>query len=201
MSARSPARHHLPPPDAASLHQAGLVYLARYAATEAGLRRVLIRRIDRWTQAQPDRDTAAPVIAAARTAVDAVVANFVRAGVVSDASFAEGRAQTLLRTGRSRRAIQARLVAKGIAPELARSAAGDDAGAELAAALVLARRRRIGPYRASTPADAAAARRKEMGMLARAGFERQTAEQALDMEAEEAETRVLALRAGQAITG
>jgi hypothetical protein len=33
-----------PPPDTATLHEAALDYLARYAATEASLRRVLERR-------------------------------------------------------------------------------------------------------------------------------------------------------------
>ncbi|WP_428488012.1 regulatory protein RecX [Rhodopila sp.] len=188
-----------PPPDAANLYQAALSYLARYAATEAGLRRVLIKRVDRWARTQADRDAAAPVIAAARKAIDAVIGKLVHAGAVSDASFAQGRVRSLLHTGRSRRAIQARLVAKGIAPDLARDAAGDDAGSELAAALVLTRRRRIGPFRAGEPADMAATQRKELGMLARAGFARDTAQQALRMDALEAERRIHALRSDQAI--
>jgi len=186
-----------PAPDAASLHQAALTYLARYAATEAGLRRVLTKRIDRWARAQDDPDAAAPVVAAAREAIATVVAAMVRAGAVSDAGFAEGRVKTLVRTGRSRRAIQARLIAKGVAPELARSAAGDDDGTELAAALILARRRRIGPFRTAEPEDPPAARLKAMGMLARAGFARDTVEQALDMDAAEAESRIHALRSDQ----
>lgn len=185
-------------PDAASLHQAALTYLARYAATEAGLRRILTKRIDRWAQTQADPDGAAPVVAAARKAVEDVVAAMVRTGAVSDAGFAEGRVRTLVRTGRSRRAIQARLLAKGVAPDLVRSVTGDDKGTELAAALILARRRRIGPFRAAEPEDRAATRRKELGMLARAGFARDTAEQALDTDAGQAESRIRALRSDQA---
>ncbi len=183
-----------PTPDAASLHQAALNYLARYASTEAGLRRFLSRRIDRWAQAQADRDSAAAVVAAARAAIAGVVAAMVRAGAVNDAGFAEGRARSLVRSGRSRRAIQVRLLAKGIGPELARSAAGADAATELTAALILARRRRIGPYRAVEPQDPAAAWRKELGLLARAGFARDTAERALGMAAGDAEDRIHALR-------
>ena len=37
-------------PDGAALRDAALAYLARYAATEAGLRRVLERRIDRLSR-------------------------------------------------------------------------------------------------------------------------------------------------------
>jgi len=191
----------LPLPDAASLRQAALTYLARYAATEASLRRVLTKRIDRWAQAQADPDSAAAVLAAAREIVEAVIAAMVRAGAVSDAGFAEARARTLIRAGRSRRAIQVRLLAKGVAPDLARGAAGDDAETELAAALIVARRRRIGPFRTAEPEDLAAVRRKELGILARAGFARDAVEQALDMDAGEAERRIHALRSDQAITG
>ncbi len=206
---RRPGRHGCimprppspPPPDAAYLRQAALNYLARYAATEASLRRILTKRLDRWAQAQADPDSATTVVAAARKAIDAVVAALVRAGAVSDAGYAEGRARTLTRTGRSRRAIQARLLAKGVSPELARSAAGDDAETELAAALIVARRRRIGPFRTAKPEDLAAVRRKELGILARAGFARDTVEQALDMEAGEAERRIHALRSDQGIAG
>src|SRR5690349_2097141 len=183
-----------PAPDAASLHEAALTYLARYAATEAGLRRVLKRRVDRWARAQPDPDAAAPAISAAQQAIDAVIEKPARLGAVSDAGFAEIRARSLTRSGRSRRAVQAALVAKGVGPELAREAAGKDPATELAAALVLARKRRIGPFRAAEPDDPRLVRNKELGILARAGFARDTAEQALDMDGAEAEARIRALR-------
>ncbi|MBS0640351.1 MAG: RecX family transcriptional regulator [Proteobacteria bacterium] len=187
-----------PPIDAAALNDAALAYLARYAATEAGLRRVLQRRVDRWTSGQSDPEATAPALEAARQAIDGVVANLVRLGALSDVGFAETRARSLTRAGRSRRAVQAALVAKGVAPDLARDATGDNAGAELAAALVLARKRRLGPWRAAEPEDMRAARQRELGVLARAGFDRDTAERALDTEREEADRRIHALRAGQA---
>jgi len=182
------------PPDPATLQEAALVYLGRYAATEAGLRRVLLRRVERWAQAQPDADAATPAVAEARAAIEALIVKLVGLGAVSDAGFAQTRARSLVRSGRSRRAVQAALVAKGVAPELARDATGEDDAAELAAALVLARKRRIGPYRAAPPPDPRAARHREMGMLARAGFSRDTAEHALGMERDEAEQRIHALR-------
>jgi regulatory protein len=182
-----------PPPDAGSLQQAALSYLARYAATEAGLRRVLERQVDRWARAQPDPDTAAPVIAAAQQAIEDVVSGLVQAGAVNDTAFAESRAQSLVRAGRSNRAVQARLIAKGVAPDMARAASVNDTETELAAALVLVRKRRIGPYR-STEDAGAAVRMKEMGLLARAGFSRDIADQALKMSREEAETRIFELR-------
>jgi len=188
------SKDHVPsPPNAGRLYDAALNHLARYAATEAGLRSVLMRRIDRWARLQTDPDAAAPVIAAAREAIDAVIARLVKAGAVSDSAFAENRAKSLTRTGRSNRAIQATLIAKGIPPDLAGSATVNEPETELAAALVLVRKRRIGSYRAAEDIDPAV-RLKEMGLLARAGFSRDIAEQALDTSREDAESRIFELR-------
>jgi regulatory protein len=181
------------PPDSASLYQAALDYLARYAATQAGLRRVLQRRIDRWARAQPGRDAAQPVLRAAHDAIDAIITRLAEAGAVSDAAFAESRARSLLQSGQSTRSVQMRLVAKGVAPAMARQASATDAETELAAALVLARKRRIGPYRTADDGGPAV-RLREMGVLARAGFARDIARQALDTSREDAETRISDLR-------
>ena len=176
------------PLDAASLHQAALNYLARYAATQAGLRRVLYRRIDRWAKTQTDPDIATP-----RAHAETVIERLVKSGAVNDTDFATMRAASLVRGGQSRRSVQARLVAKGVAPALARDATPDDPDSELAAALVMTRRRRIGPYRAAEDADAAV-RLKELGRMARAGFSRDIALRALEMTADEAEDRIRDLR-------
>ena len=188
------AKDSIPPtPDAGSLYRAALYYLARYAATEAGLRRVLVQKIDRWARAQTDADAAEPVITAARAAVAGVVERLVTAGAVSDAAFAENRVKNLVRSGQSNRAIQARLVAKGVAPDMARAATVTDPDTELAAALVLVRKRRIGSYRMTQDADTIV-RNRELGLLARAGFSRDIAQQALEMPREDAEARIHDLR-------
>lgn len=176
-------------PDEASLHEAGLRHLARYATTEQGLRRVLDRRVERWARAA----AAAPeAITEAKRAVRAVVARLAAAGAVDDAAFASARARRLARSGHSREGVAAHLAARGIADDAARDAFPDDGDAELAAALVLARRRRIGPFRTATvDADA---RRRELGVLARAGFPREIATRALAMDADAAEELVRRLR-------
>lgn len=181
-----------PAPDAAALRDAALDYLARYAATEAGVRRVLERRVDRWARRasmDADTETVAAQAAAARATVRDVVARLVAAGAVNDAAYAESRARSLTRAGRSRRATAAHLAAKGVDAETARSVLPEDAGTELAAALVLARKRRIGPFRRGAAPDDAA-RRRELGVLARAGFAQDVARRALAMDADQAETLV-----------
>jgi regulatory protein len=181
------------PSPAPDLYQAALDYLARYAATEAGLRRILLRRIDRWARAQPDPEAAEPALQAVQATIDGVIARLVEAGAVSDTAFAENRARSLLRGGQSSRSIKLRLVAKGVAPDIARDATASDAETELAAALVLVRKRRIGPYRSAEAADTAV-RMKELALLARAGYSRDIADQALKMSREEAESRIFELR-------
>jgi regulatory protein len=195
MPDRSP-RTAGPPPDASSLHDAALAYLGRYAATEATLRRVLERRIQRWARlaaVAADPDLVARQVDAMRAALHQVVARLVAAGAVNDATFAESRARNLVRAGRSRRAAAAHLAAKGVDPATAQAALPADEESELASALVLARRRRIGPFRQGEAPDAVGYRR-ELAMLARAGFPQEVARRALAMEPEEAEALVISLR-------
>ena len=177
------------PPDHQALREAALRHLSRYAATASGLTRVLDRRIARWATAVADgaehADTAAAA-AEARTAARLVVARLVEAGVVDDAGFAAARVQRLSRAGRSRRAVAAHLSARGVDAETTLAALQDGAADEMAAALVHARRRRIGPFRLAAVVDAQAHRR-ELAMLARAGFPRDVAERALKMPASEAQ--------------
>jgi regulatory protein len=194
-------RHKPPQPqaqDADALRDAALNYLARYAATEVGLLRMLERRIDRWERlaqtADADRDAVAAQAAAARQAAREVVARMAAAGAVNDAAFAESRVRSLVRAGRSRRAIGAHLAAKGVGAETQRQVLPEDStDADLAAALVLARRRRIGPFRSGEPPDASG-RRRELAVFARAGFRQSVAARALDTEPSEAEALVHQLR-------
>lgn len=190
-TARTPPPMATPTGD--SLREAALRYLARHAATEASLRQVLTRRVDRWTRAQPDPDAAADATAAAREAIEAVIARLVELGAVNDEVFASTRGLGLLRSGVSRRGVAARMAAKGIGVSDAMAALPEDADSELAAALVLARKRRIGPFSAEETDDPDR-RRRAFGVLARAGFPSEIARQALAMTREEAEARIFALR-------
>lgn len=209
----SPAERPVgPQPDARSLHDAAVRHLARYSATQAELLRVLARRIDRWARAAAaEPEATAASLAAARE----VVAQMVAAGAVDDVAFAAGRARSLARAGRSRRAIGAHLAARGV-PSALTAALPDDPVAELAAALAYARRRRMGPFRAAidTSGDDALdvagdhrgsdelgdrhpgsdQHRRELGRMARAGFAQPVAEQALRMDPEEANALVVAAR-------
>lgn len=180
-----------PAPTEASLRDAALRHLARFAATEAGVRRVLRRRVDAWARAAEAAGApgVAEAAAAARVLAGRVAAAMVAIGAVDDAAFAEARARRLSRAGQSRRAIAAHLNARGVAAETAAAALPET---ELEAALALCRRRRIGPF--GGPPMEGPARLKALAALARAGFGRAVAEAALGMPAEAAEARLLAFR-------
>jgi regulatory protein len=158
---------------------------------------MLERRVDRWKhQAERsglDAEACAVEAAKARDAVREVVRRLAAAGAVNDAAYAESRARSLVRAGRSRRAVVAYLAAKGVDPTTVATAMPGPESSELAAALVLARKRRIGPFRTGEVPDEAGQRR-ELGVLARAGFPRSVARQALAMEQGQAEALVNELR-------
>jgi regulatory protein len=188
------ARPAGPVPGASALREAALAYLSRFAATEAGLARVLDRRIERWAalaRAEGDEDVDAAA-AGAREQVRALVRDLARSGALDDRLYAEARARSLARAGRSRRAVLAQLAAKGVAPEIA-AAALPPPEHELAQALSFARRRRLGPFR-GTDAASPEQERRELASLARAGFPPGVARRALQADPEDAEALVSALR-------
>jgi regulatory protein len=175
----------LPRPDEASLREAALRYLGRYAATQAGVVRVLDRRIGRWAGQDVGRDADRAEL---RAVARGVVARLVAAGAIDDAVFAEGRARSLARGGKSRRAISLHLAARGIDPETARAALPADPRHDLRAAVAALRRRRAGPFRADAAAGMdAAERHRTLAYLARRGFAESLARQALGLSAEQAE--------------
>ncbi len=172
------------------LHEAALRHLARFAATEAGLLRVLDRRILRWQRASGEADDMATSSrAAAREVVQALVA----AGALDDSSFADARARRLVRAGRSRAAVSAHLAAKGVDSATA-SAALPSPEAEFLAAVAFVRRRRLGPFRA--PSDEPADPVRALAALGRAGFPREVAERALRLEPEQAAELLAELKRG-----
>ncbi|MBB2203507.1 regulatory protein RecX [Gluconacetobacter takamatsuzukensis] len=202
-----------PVPDRASLRAMALAHLARFGTTRAGLTQVLERAVQRWARraveggalSEDVEARAAPLGAV----IERVVADMVALGAVDDAAFAGSRARSLTRSGRSRRAVQAHLAARGVEAEMVGTVLDETLGArgqdgqemELAAALIFARRRRAGPFAPVTAGDdampggdGAVRRRKALDAMARAGFGRATAEAALDMDPEEAEDRIIRMK-------
>jgi regulatory protein len=155
--------------------------------------RVLERKTAAWARRaartqQPE--VVAAELAACRETIAAVVERLREVRLVDDASFAETRARRLGGEGRSRRAIAAHLEAKGVDSTTARQAL-PDAESELAAALVFARKRRIGPFERdagrSWKGDEDDERRRGLTAMARAGYDWDLCERIFAMDLEQAE--------------
>lgn len=155
------------------LRTAAFGYLGRYATSAAHLRRVLGRKLRRIEGID---------VAAAGPIIEETVAFCVAHGLVDDAAFAAMKVSSGRRKGLSRARIRATLAAKGVPAELAEASLpkADD----LAGALRLARRRRLGPWR-TRPAEDAGAR--DAAALSRAGYPPSLARHVAAMTADEAE--------------
>lgn len=148
------------------LENAALHYLERFASSAANLRRVLMRKVTRAAEAHGDDPGEGAAL------VEALVARYVARGLLDDRAYAESKAASLRRRGTSRHGIRGRLAQKGVDRDLIDATlermVEEDGSGDLAAAVALARRRRLGPYR--PPEERAARRAKDLATLARAGF-------------------------------
>ena len=163
------------------LENAALFYLQRFATSAANLRRVLMRKVERSARFHGTDP------AEGAQWVDALIARFVVSQLLDDALYAESRAQSLRRRGASGRTIALTLRQKGVEGEIIDTAmaAADEAEEkpELAAAARLARKRRLGPWRAAE--GRREARERDLAALARAGFSYDVALAVIDAEGPE----------------
>ena len=171
MAPRKPPK----PPTRERLEKSALHYLERFSASAEGLRRVLMRKVERAArEGLADR-------AQGTLDVAFVVEKLAAKQLLDDARFAEGRAASLARRGLPRGRIAQRLKVAGVGdPDIAQALDGlDEAGEnDLKAALIFARRKRLGPY--ADPARRAAARMKHLAAMARAGFSGELARRIVD---------------------
>lgn len=147
-------RKSVPSLDGEGLRRAALRYVERYATTRAKLASYLNRKIRErgWSGSHPPE-------------VLALVEQMADLRYVDDAAFASARTSSLSRRGYGPRRIGADLRAAGVADHHSPGSAEE----RWAAALVFARRKRIGPY-AAAKGDRAA-REKAFAAMMRAGHE------------------------------
>lgn len=162
------------------LENVAAAYVARYDASSARLRAVLMRRV------QKARTGNAPIVADVAAVIDAIMARYIKAGIIDDARYAERKAGSLHRRGTSSRHIREKLKLAGIDRDDVERAidvnreelAVDSTGMDLQAALAFARRRRLGPFRAAAERDAR--RSRDLAALGRAGFSFDIARRVID---------------------
>jgi len=155
---------------ASYLENAALHYLERFASSTANLRRVLMRKIDRSLAHWGGERAEAAALA------DALMVKLAGLGYLDDSAYAQAKTASLHRRGKGGRAIRAALAAKGVEADVAADAVAGVG--DLAAAINLARRRRLGPFR--PPEARAAMRPRDLATLARAGFAYDVARQVVE---------------------
>lgn len=173
---KRPAR----PITAKYLMNAATFYLERYPSTAEGLRRVLNRRVRKAEAAE------APVMDNVEQAIGEIVAKFVDAGVIDDKAFAQTKARALHRRGTSSRATRQKLKLAGVDGDTLDKAMDaldeeldtDPGKREWQAAVALARRRRLGPFRPEK--ERKDKRLRDLAAMARAGFAFDVARKVID---------------------
>jgi len=162
------------------LQNAATFYLERYPSTAEGLRRVLNRRVRKAEMFQ------VPIMDDVQQAIAAIVQKFVDAGMIDDKAFAQTKARALHRRGSSTKLTRQKLQHAGVdAATLAQAMAGldeelhvDPRRREWTAAVALARRRKLGPFRPHK--DRKDKRLKDLAAMARGGFDYQLARKVID---------------------
>lgn len=153
-----------------------LYYLERYESSSENLRRLLQRRILRAEM----KGTVVPDDAQAW--IDSIVEEVSRLGYVDDRRFAVSTVEKYRKAGKSQNYIRQKLALAGISPAvqsevLIEAGNVNAADAELEAALLLVKKRKLGCFRRKE--ERAFFRKKDLAVLARAGFSYQTAVKAL----------------------
>ena len=171
-------------PTESYFHNVALFYLERFSASSEMLSKVLRRRLDRAVRAglcesQPGLSQ-----------IEKVVQQAIKSGLVNDQTYGAARAENLLRRGKSLSFMTQDLTQRGLSRSDSEAALeqleANYPESDLVAAVNLARKRRIGPFRKLPISDSAtreeklAIRTKELAIMARAGHGYQIAARVID---------------------
>ncbi|PZO84021.1 MAG: RecX family transcriptional regulator [Micavibrio aeruginosavorus] len=166
------------------LYNSGLAYLQRFPTSVPNFRKVMLRKIDKSCKHHTEQDREACL-----TILDKTVQEFERQGYLNDEAYLRGMINSLRRRGLSAQGIAAKLQQKGLGREITQEtlqehdAQSGTENPDFAAAILLTKRKKIGPFRAAKEEN----RNRELAALARAGFGYEYASKALDMSREDAE--------------
>jgi len=166
-----------------SLRHKALRYIDRFATSRENLRNVLMRHVQtsnyyHETSIQDGIDW-----------IEDLLNKLEAANFINDARYAEGRAGALHRKGTSQRVIRMKLMEKGLSENhiaqalTALKEETQSENLERDAALALAKRRKLGPYR--LPEKREAYKEKDLAAMARAGFSYDLARDIIEAESVE----------------
>ena len=158
------------------LKNVALFYLKRFETSEANLRNVLKRRVDRYAYFDKDFDKSE-----AYRWIDELVQEMASYKYVDDERFAEIKIRGYLAAGKSPRYVAEKLKLKGIDEKTIEAILENQDYDPLEAALKLAKKKKIGPFCSDTTLRKER-RNKDLGVLIRAGFDFDVATTILNME-------------------
>ena len=138
------------------LHNAGLYYLERFAASKAHFKSVMLRKVKTSCLHHKDQN-----YEDCAGLVDKLADKFEELGLLNDEAYMRGMVTSLRRRGLSGRAIMMRLSAKGISGEMSKRGLQDhdqdyaetEREGDLIAALTYCRKKKIGPFAAQKTID------------------------------------------------
>jgi regulatory protein len=160
--------------DQTLINQMAKRYLERYEANARRVENLLANKITRGLRAgwyaEVDPDTLRAMIAT-------TVATAERIGMIDDKGYAERRAATLSRRGKSAACIAFDLRSRGLDADLTHGAIAETETTDAERARHLAQRKRLGPWRMAARAEN---RDKDIARLCRAGFSLGLAKSVID---------------------
>lgn len=147
------------------LKNIGLYYLKRFESSVENLRAVLKKRVNAYARENPDFNKQE-----AFDWIEDILAEFERLHYLDDDRFTEIKVRSYLAAGKPARYIKNKLREKGIDESRIDAVFQEQEYNPLEMALTLAKRKKIGPFRADEK-QRRLCRQKDMGTLIRAGFD------------------------------
>ncbi len=166
------------------LKNAGLYYLQRFPASCAHFQFIMMRKIHKSIAHHTT-----PSLEEAEIRLKDVTSYFEELGFLNDKNYALGLSGSLFRKGLSPKRIEGRLKEKGIESQIIKDCLDEvlPDNAERISGLTLLKRRRYGVFSSHKAHKDRQEPQKILGILARAGFSYQTAQEILAFSLKEAE--------------
>ena len=162
------------------LRNSGLFYLQRFTTSSGHFKTVMSRKIKKSCYFHKDQDYDECI-----TILDKIITEFLDQGLLDDAGYLRGMVTSLRRSGKSKKAIMAKLMQKSIPAHDIEKALetydqdtyDDPREAEFLAAITFARKKHLGPYDERNKYED----EKALNMLARNGYGYDTARRVLNL--------------------
>ena len=163
------------------LYNSGLAYLQRYPASSHHFRTVMGRKITKSCRFHTDQNEED-----CYKLLDDLVIKFQELCLLDDTAYTKGMVTSYRRRGLSTNQIMVKLSMKGIAKDDIQKTLneydldeyGTDRNGDIHAALIFARRKRIGPYDVMNKKEPD----KALGIMARAGYSYEISRKIIDMD-------------------